>query len=85
MAFKNELIEEIREKPILTFASQRFWNSATSVDDESYVELKRQTINILRSLKRFLTYDILDDDFEKYDCDAPLPYEYLIKKNGGSN
>ena len=80
MAFMNELIQEVRAKPILTFASQRFWNSASSIDDESYLELKRQTIEMLQSLKLFLTFDILDDDFEKYDCNAPLPHEYLTKK-----
>ena len=80
MAFMNELIQEVRAKPILTFASQKFWNSATSVDDESYLELERQTIEMLQSLKLFLTFDILDDDFEKYDCNAPLPHEYLMKK-----
>ena len=80
MAFLHELSRKVRVKPILTFASQRFLNSATSFDDESYFELERQTIDMLRSLKLFLTYDILDDDFEKYDCNAPLPLEYLIKK-----
>ena len=80
MAFMNELIQEVRAKPILTFASQRFWNSASSVDDESYSELEIQTIEMLQSLKLFLTFESLDEDFEKYDCDAPLPYEYLAKK-----
>ena len=80
MVFMNELIQEVRAKPILTFASERFWNSASSVDDESYLELERQTIEMLQSLKLFLTFDILDDDFEKYDCNAPLPHEYLMKK-----
>ena len=79
VAFMNELIQEVRAKPILMFASQRFWNSASSVDDESYLELERQTIEMLQSLKLFLTFDILDDDFEKYDCSAPLPHEYLTK------
>ena len=79
MAFINELIQEVRAKPILTFASQRFWNSVTSVDDKSYLELERQTIEMLQSLKLFLTFDILDDDFEKYDCNTPLPHEYLIR------
>ena len=56
MAFMNELIQEVRAKPILTFASERFWNSASSVDDESYLELERQTIEMLQSLKLFLTF-----------------------------
>ena len=76
----NELIQEVRAKPILTFASEKFWNSASCVDDESYLELERQTIEMLQSLKLFLTFEILDDDFEKYDCNAPLPHEYLMKK-----
>ena len=35
---------------------------------------------MLKSLKLFLTYDILDDDFEKFNCDAPMPYQYLLTK-----
>ena len=80
MEFMNELIQEIRAKPILTFASLKFWNSACSASDKSYRELKRHTIEMLRSLKLFLTYENLDDDFEKYDCESPFSYEDLIKK-----
>ena len=64
----------------MTFLSQVFWNSATSLDDESYSELEKQTIEMLRSLNLFLTYEILDDDFDEYDCQSPVPYEHLVRK-----
>ena len=35
---------------------------------------------MLRSLKLFLTFESLDEDFEKYDCQSPVPYEELIRK-----
>ena len=80
MEFMNELIQEVRAKPILAFLSQKFWDSASNLDDESYLELQKQTIEMLRTLKLFLTYESLDEDFEEYDCQSPLPYEELIKK-----
>ncbi|MEO1589606.1 MAG: hypothetical protein AAFS00_20170, partial [Bacteroidota bacterium] len=80
MAFMNELIQEVRAKPILAFLSQKFWESASSLDDDSYLKLKNQTIEMLRTLQLFLTYDSLDEDFEEYDCQSPLPYEELIRK-----
>ena len=80
MIFMNELIQEVRVKPILTFLSQKFWETAASLDDDSYLELQNQTIEMIRSLKLFLTYESLDEDFEEYDCESPLPYEELIRK-----
>ena len=35
---------------------------------------------MLGSLKLFLTYESLDEDFEEYNCQSPLPYEELIRK-----
>ena len=80
MVFMNELIREVRVKPIITFISQKFWASASSLDDDSYLELKNQTIEMLGSVKLFLTYESLDEDFEEYDCQSPLPYEELTRK-----
>ena len=80
MVFMNELIQEIRVQPILTFLSQKFWASASSLDDDSYLKLQSQTMDMLGSLKLFLTYESLDDDFEEYDCESPLPYEELTRK-----
>ena len=79
MIFMNELIQEVRVKPILTFLSQKFWETAASLDDDSYLELQNQTIEMIRSLKLFLTYESLDEDFEEYDKSL-LPYEELIRK-----
>ena len=81
----NELIKEIRAKFILTFLSQKFWDSANSVDDESYLELERQTIEMIKSLNLFLTYEGLDEDFEQYDCESPLSYEHLQRKVEGQS
>ena len=80
MEFMNELIKKIRAKFILTFLSQKFWNSANSSDNESYLELERQTIEMLQSLKLFLTYESLDEDFDQYDCESPLSYEHIQRK-----
>ena len=35
---------------------------------------------MLGSLKLFLRYESLDEDFEDYDCKSPLPYEELMRK-----
>ena len=35
---------------------------------------------MLQSLKLFLTYETLDEDFGKYDCDSPFPYDHLKTK-----
>ena len=78
--FMNELIQEVRVKPVLTFLSQKFWESASSLNDDSYLELQNQTIEMLGSLKLFLTYESLAEDFEEYDCESPLPYGQLIRK-----
>ena len=80
MEFMNELIKEIRAKFILTFLSQKFWDSANSVDDESYLELEMQTMEMIKSLRLFLTYESLDEDFEEYDCESPLSYQHLQRK-----
>ena len=37
-------------------------------------------MDMLGSLKLFLTYESLDEDFEEYDCESPLPYEELTRK-----
>ena len=37
-------------------------------------------MEMLKSLKLFLTYDSLDVDFEQYDCESPLSYEHLQRK-----
>ena len=80
MEFMNELIKEIRAKFIVTFLSEKLWDSATSFNDDSYLELERQTMEMLNSLKLFLKYDSLDEDFEQYDCESPLSYEHLQRK-----
>ena len=80
MEFMNELIKEIRAKFILTFLSQKFWDSANSVDDESYLELERQTMEMIKSLKLLLMYETLDEDFEQYDCESPPSYQHLQRK-----
>ena len=76
----NELIKEIRAKCIITFLSQKFCDSANSFDDESYLQLERQTSDMLQSLNLFLLYESLDEDFGKYDCESPSPYEHLKTK-----
>ena len=35
---------------------------------------------MLGSLKLFLMYESLDEDFEEYNCQSPLPYEELVRK-----
>ena len=80
MEFMNELIKEIRAKCIITFLSQKFCDSANSLDDESYLQSVRQTRDMLESVKLFLQYESLDEDFEKYDCETPFPYEDLKTK-----
>ena len=80
MEFMNELIKEIRAKCIITFLSQKFCDSANSFDDESYLQIVRQTSDMLESVKLFLLYESLDEDFEKYDCESPFPYENLKTK-----
>ena len=76
----NELIKEIRAKFILTFLSEKFRDSANIFNDDSYIELETQTMEMLKSLKLFLTYQCLDEDFEQYDCESPLSYEHLQRK-----
>ena len=80
MEFMNELIKEIRAKFIVTFLSEKLWDSATSFNDDSYIDLERQTMEMLKSLKLFLTYESLDEDFEQYDCESPVSYEHLLRK-----
>ena len=79
MEFMNELIKEIRAK-VITFLSQKFWDSVNCSDNESYLELERQTIGMLQSLKLFLTYESLNEDFDHYDCESPSSYEHLQRK-----
>ena len=37
-------------------------------------------MEMLKSLKLFLTYESLDEDFEQYDCESPVSYEHLLRK-----
>ena len=40
---------------------------------------------MLQSIKLFLTYESLDDDFENYDCESPLLFEHLQRKIEGQS
>ena len=37
-------------------------------------------MEMLQSLKFFLTYESLDEDFEQYDFESPLSYKHLQRK-----